>query len=130
MPQDEVYVCPQCQSPALDLGNIGDDVRCRKCGWGGKVKDTIAAPFQNPFSSQQQATEQFVKDIGMWVVETGAIELGRVLIKWGFMDRKNPDPKVLGRYATAIAKAVAIAILREREAIEVGPKAPDGEETY
>jgi len=68
--------------------------------------------------SQEETFKHFFNDMRAFLsMETLAIGLGAVLMKWGFLDTP-PDPKVFARYMGGVARAVCTSILQTRQELE------------
>jgi hypothetical protein len=121
MKQDKAYVCPQCASPAIHVPVLaGADFVCEACGWGGP--DAVVVPFTNPFNSSEQTWEKFGMELLNVFSQVGALPIGRVLVKWGFVSVEpsgKPSMNELVRYLRAMAGAIVTAVLEERKKIEV-----------
>ena len=120
--QDSVLFCPLCNCPTIDVSAlIGGAASCRNCHWHGKREDCIVKEIQHEFANQEEVFRTFSRDVQLLVAEFGAVPIGRMLRKWGFMpdgpDGK-PDTKVLTRYVRAIARGIAEAVVKERETVE------------
>lgn len=119
---DSVLFCPQCMSATIDASSlIGGGASCRACLWKGKKEDCIHKSINHQFTSQEEIFRAFSRDVQLLVAEFGAVPIGRMLRKWGFLtdgpDGK-PDATILTRYVRAIARGIASEIVKEREAIE------------
>ncbi len=123
MSKEEVYVCPQCNSPALDVPQlVGSRAQCRKCGWKGPVQDLVgvAMDIQGGLGgdSQEELTRQYMTDVRNTIAKDCALPIGRLLVKYGFVDSENIDKKVMAAYLVAVARAVAVTLLETRDKIE------------
>lgn len=120
--QDSVLFCSKCLSPTIDASVLaGGGASCRTCGWKGPREECLTKNINHQFASQEEIFREFSRDVQLLVAEFGAVPIGRMLRKWGFMvdgpDGK-PDTKILTRYVRAIARGIAEAIVKERELIE------------
>lgn len=120
--QDFVLFCPTCITATVDVSSlIGGGAACRSCGWKGTREECLTKTLQHQFSSQEEIFREFSRDVQVLVAEFGAVAIGRMLRKWGFMQDGSdgkPDAKILTRYVRAIARGIANEIVKEREAIE------------
>jgi hypothetical protein len=125
---DSVLFCPQCVSATIDVSSlVGGSASCRACRWQGKKEECLHKNINHQFTSQEEIFRLFSRDVQLLVAEFGAIPIGRMLRKWGFLtdgpDGK-PDAMILTRYVRAIARGIASEIVKEREAIEKETAAP------
>ena len=119
---DSVLFCPRCTSATVDVSSlIGGGASCRTCAWQGQREDCQVHAINHQFTSQEEIFRTFSRDVQLLVAEFGAVPIGRMLRKWGFLvdgpDGK-PDMKVLTRYIKAIARGIATSLVAERESIE------------
>jgi len=119
---DWVLFCPRCVSAAIDASLlIGGAASCRSCGWSGKKEECLHKEINHQFASRDEILREFSRDVQLLVAQFGAVPIGRMLRKWGFLvdgpDGK-PDTQVLARYVRAIARGIANEIVKEREAVE------------
>lgn len=121
MKQDKVYVCPQCASPAIHVPVLaGADFSCEACGWTGP--DPVFVPFSNPLGSADQTWEKFAAEVLTVFSEVGALPIGRVLVKWGFVSVEasgRPSKQELILYLKAMAGAIVTAVIEVRKKIEL-----------
>ena len=124
---DLVRVCPKCMSPMIDVSSVGSpiiqvgtdvvsDAGCRACGWKGKAGELANIPFENPFVDGTKTVEAFGRDVLMTIVRECAEPLGKLLIRWGFVNGKKIDKKQFSRYLSNVAKASAMSIIKTRDA--------------
>lgn len=120
--QDSVLFCPTCTSPTIDASTlVGGGASCRTCSWKGQREECLTKTINHQFVSQEEIFQQFSRDVQLLVAEFGAIPIGRMLRKWGFLVEDTdgkPNTKILTRYVRAIARGIAEAIVKEREVIE------------
>lgn len=120
--EDSVLFCPRCSKPTIDVSPlVGGGASCRTCTWTGQREECDVHLIKHQFSSNEEILHMFSRDVQILVAEFGAIPIGRMLRKWGFLvDGKDgrPDVKILTRYVRSIARGIAEAIVKEREAIE------------
>lgn len=128
MTAQEVYVCPKCGSPAVDVSELGVDATCRKCKWEGKVQDLVGTVIQVEgglgADPKEDMTRMYMKDVRDLVAKE-ALPFAQLLNKYGFIDKSTVDKKTLSIYLMAIAKAVAITLLETRDRIETGEEGTD-----
>lgn len=120
MTSSSAYLCADCGSPAVDVPVlVGGKYKCRTCSWEGD--DPILIPFSNPFGSSEETFQAFTGEFLREFAKTSALPLGRLLVKWGFVQRDKtgkPDTKVLARYIKAMAGGMVVAMLRECQNVE------------
>jgi len=129
---DKVYLCPTCGSAAVNAATIlaGGASLCKKCGWEGKLEDLAVVPFGHDFESPEKMLHALALDLRGVMAGGFAVELGRVLVKWGFMSELTSDNKedkiravkALSRYIGASANAIAATWLTERMKMETEQK--------
>jgi hypothetical protein len=120
-----VYLCPQCSSPSLSTPVLaGGEYACEACGWSGQ--DPVAVPFGNPFGTADATFRQFTQEVLNEFAKYSALPLGRVLVKWGFVEvvEGKPSTKQLARLIKAMAGGAILAMIDERKRIEVERVAP------
>lgn len=125
---DKVYVCPTCGSAAITTSSFaGSGSECGKCGWKGRLEELAAVPFSHDFMSPEAMLHALSMDIRSVIAGGFGVELGRILLKWGFMPAltvgsekdKLRTMKLLSRYIGAAAGAIATALISERMKMEV-----------
>lgn len=95
----------------------GGEASCEACGWRGTNSQLLGYTFDSGFANPEEILKNFAQDIKMVLVRNGiAIELGRLLLKWGFATKL--DPPTLTRYLMAVAQGMASAVLEERRVQE------------
>jgi ribosomal protein L37AE/L43A len=116
----KAFLCPQCSSPTVDTPVlVGGAYKCTSCGWEGE--DPILIPFGNPYGSEETTFKAFTEEFLKEFAKTSALPLGKILVKWGFVERDHngkPHTKVLARYIKAMAEGMITALLRECRAVE------------
>lgn len=111
------YFCPKCSNPVeiqSSLQGAPIPVQCGGCGWRGVHLELHAAPFKHEFRDDNEIADLMGKDLRTMLAQTAAQTYGRFLLKWGFLDQPIM-PAQLGRYMTAIAKAVVTTVVETRK---------------
>jgi len=111
------YVCPSCGNE-LKLPEItsGSNTITCSCGWSGTENQLLATAYQEHIGSEEDTTRALVNDIRQVLSEHFAVEIGRFLKRWGFMEK--PTAYVLGRYLHAISVAMLAAVIKEYAKLE------------
>lgn len=119
---DLVYACPECASPSVEYSALeGGEATCKACGWKGQKGDLLAVPFVNKFGTEEEVL-MAIRSEWRNIFGKFGTELGRFLVRWGFM-AVDPDDavgtkKALTRYLTAMASSSLVAVMQERQKIE------------
>ena len=123
MSETVLYICPQCGSTAITsktsmLVGTGqtDTFTCGTCKWKGLREQVVAVPFSHDWNTDEGLLQSLVSDLRTRLAQNIGKEFLRYLLRWGFMT--TADPQILGRYLSAIARAVITAIVEERLAME------------
>jgi hypothetical protein len=119
---DHVYVCPECASPSVEFSTLeGGNGTCKACGWAGTKSELLAVPFSNKFGTEEEIL-MAIRSEWRGVFGKFGTELGRFLVRWGFMSLDGVSAegvkKTLVRYLTAMASSSLVAVMRERQLIE------------
>lgn len=118
--QDKIYICPTCSSSAVQTPALaGMDFNCESCGWNGP--DALYVPFKNPLGSGADSWNKFATEILTVFTQSGALPVGRVLVKWGFVPvdaSGKPSKATLVRYLKAMAGAIVNSVVDERKTLE------------
>ena len=122
--QDKAYFCPACGASDVTASALaGGNANCNICTWKGAVEELPTFHFTHDMGTPEEVFRAFFVDVRKLLSQQFAVAFGQVLIKWGFLDA--PDArnatkvtKMLSRYMGAVAKAVANAIVTERQAME------------
>jgi hypothetical protein len=116
-PNDKAHFCPRCASASIVVSQlVGSDARCEICGWTGPSHELATFHFSHDFSSPDAVANAFFLDIRQLLSVNMCVSLGRLLMKWGFLD--SLQPQILARYVAAVAKAIATALIQERQQVE------------
>lgn len=123
--------CPDCGSPAVDASSlVGGVATCRTCKWEGVREDLLVHQAATDFTSREAVFTEFFRAINL-LLAPHAVEYARFLVRWGFLPAV-PTPEQLQRYLVAIAKGIAVGVVKEREIDErrrhpVPPRVPVGD---
>lgn len=117
----EVRICPNCSSTALEAMGDGGTVglptwKCGTCNTVLGREDIIVSRFKHELGDDSDVLDKLVRSLRNTVAADLALSMGRFLLKWGFLD--TPNPYLLSRYVNAVARAMLIAIIEERQKIE------------
>jgi hypothetical protein len=123
--KEEVYFCPQCGSPSLELPTLGGGTaKCNACQWEGPSKHLLVTQIRHELGDTEQLIEKFMTELRVNLAKHCAKIFGTLLHRWGFLGTEMRDgeeilsTKQLSRYMAAIAHASLLAIIRVREEIE------------
>lgn len=123
---ETAYVCPDCGSPLVEFSFLaGGNGTCKACKWMGPKDKLLSVPLTNTFGSSDEVFASMRNNLRS-VVSQSSVEYVRFLVKWGFVEAVQRGGKIevtnhkqVVRYVNAIAQAVFMAILNERQKIEV-----------
>lgn len=117
--KDHVFFCPACGSPSIETSELAGGVAsCTPCSWKGSREDLVQVPLEHSFSSQEEMLTRFITQVASTIAKTGAVEIGRVLLQWGFLDEKNIQEE-LQSYIRSMAVAAAKSVIETRQHLEV-----------
>lgn len=127
-PNDKAYFCPRCGSSTVETSELaGGECSCRSCKWTGRLEELPTFHFSHDMGSPEQVTQAFLSELRRLGATTLALPLAQFLIKWGFIAAHPPKDNVglklyardLGRYVDSAVIAMASAIIKTRDAIEL-----------
>lgn len=124
--KDHVFFCPACGGPSIETSELaGGAASCQTCDWRGSREDLMKVPLEHSFSSQEEMLTRFITQVASTIAKTSAVELGRVLLQWGFLDEKNIQ-KELQSYIRNIAVSAARSVVETRQHLEMARAAAQG----
>jgi hypothetical protein len=121
---DVARFCPACGSADVVTSTLaGGDAACNVCSWKGQVEDLHAFRFSHDLGTPEEVFRLFFLDIRKLLSRQFATEIGRLLIKWGFMDAPTAKNAALvqahlARYVGSIGRAIAESVVQTRAEIE------------
>jgi hypothetical protein len=127
---DVAWFCAQCGAADVSVSALaGGAAKCNVCSWQGKKEELAALPFAHDLGSPDAVFQQFFSDIRRLLSQQFAQDVGRMLIKWGFLEAPTPKnakktQQILARYIATIAKALAASIVTTRAELEKEQHAP------
>lgn len=108
--------CPQCGAASVDRSLLGGTASCKVCDWSGPEHELAAMPFEHGYGNDQELARAFFLDVRKLLGERFALEVGRMLMRWGFLP--VAEPRLLARYLSAAARAIVQSIFEERTKLE------------
>lgn len=119
----EIKFCPECGSAHIEQTNIlaaadysNDMFKCVSCEWVGRRDQLAISEITHQMGTNEDIFITLMNDLRNLLAKDVGVSLGGFLMKWGFISTMNP--KILGRYLSAIARAILTAVLQERVKIE------------
>ena len=116
--KETAYFCPACGTSSVTSSALaGGEACCGVCKWKGTREELVGFQFEHAFDSQEEMVARFVGQLSTALARSSAVEVGRILHQWGFLDEKtmNEDLKV---YIRMMAIASTRAVLEARQHIE------------
>jgi len=122
--QKEVRLCPGCGSPAVEFSSlVGGEAVCRVCKWKGDREELLVMPFDHIYGTEEGVGMALHNELRrVFSNPLFATDIIRFLTRWGFVevDKDNrADVPTTTRYIAAIGRAVLVAVIKEREKIEM-----------
>ncbi len=123
-PTDRAWFCPACGSADITASSLaGGEASCNTCTWKGGTVDLPTFHFTHDMGTPEEVFTAFFRDVRKLLGQNFATPIGHMLIKWGFLDapdQKNAQQvtRTLSRFIGSISKAVVVAIIEERRAME------------
>lgn len=116
--KENVLFCPACGTPSIEASSLaGGEAACQACSWAGKNEELVAVPIQHDFASREDMLLNFIKQLASTLAKSSAVEVGGVLLKWGFLDQNNMQAE-LQAYIKGMALAAGKSILETRQHLE------------
>jgi hypothetical protein len=122
--------CPKCLSAHIEHQISSIEViqtregwssvpaKCLQCAWTGLYAELLTHKVEHQSGkSEVDILRALATDMQSTMAKHWALELGRFLMRWGFVP-SDVTPQQLGRYLSAAATATLQAIMRERVKIE------------
>ena len=122
MPQETAYFCPDCGSSSVEKPVlIGGSASCKSCEWKGPSSDLLAHKFEHDMGSPDAMTNRLVSEVTNVLVKLMVTPLGRVLVRWGFLDPKHKYASAhLRQFMLEAGKAMMISFVETRDKIVSG----------
>lgn len=116
---DTAVFCPKCSSALIEHSVLSKEASCGTCKWKGQASELLSVPFSHDMGGRDQVALFFSNDFKTAVLRPILLPLAQFLMKWGFIDKKDPKLRLLlNRYITALARGMIRSILEERAALE------------
>ncbi len=115
-----LHMCPECGKPTVDVSSLSNTAMCRSCTWAGKEEDLLALP--TPGADPEALMNQFLSDFRNKITPAVATDLGRILVKYGFLTADELTPKTLLPYVKAAVNSMVVAVIKVRDQQETGGK--------
>jgi hypothetical protein len=117
-PNDKSRFCPTCGGADVEVSQLaGGGASCNICGWSGKVEELLTFHFSHNLGSPEQVFQSFFLDLRGVVSQRFLEQIGKLLIKWGFIDLPI-DRKLFARYVGGMCKGIVKGIFDTRKEIE------------
>lgn len=115
--KEKAFFCPTCGSASVNAPMLaGAEASCNTCTWRGPTHELALLRFDHGMGSPEQVAHNFMIEVRNLLTKNFAMEMGRMLMKWGFMPAN--ETKLFARYMGAIARGISTAIVQERQAID------------
>lgn len=109
--KEVIRLCPKCMnSQHVDIQMVAGTASCGECGWTGLEKELVATLGESP-ADAELLLKTFVKEVQVVLAQNLSLPLGRLLLKFGFIQKD--DPRTLTRYLVAVVRGVMSAIVTE-----------------
>ena len=116
--KETAYFCPACGTSSVTSSSLsGGEASCEVCRWRGTREELVGFQFEHGFDSHEEMVTRFVNQLSTALARSSAVEVGRILHQWGFLDEKtmSEDLKI---YIRMMAIASTKAVLEARQHIE------------
>lgn len=121
---DKAWFCPGCGSASVEASELGGTAKCLACTWTGTVADLNTYRFTHGHASKEEVLHHFAMDVRTLFSQHIALEIGKLLLKWGFivlptLAKDSPAfSKTVARYIGGAARAVAKSMVETRADID------------
>jgi len=122
--QDRAWFCASCGSADVVTSQLaGGGASCNICGWKGAKEDLAVFHFTHDMGGPDEVLRYFFLDVRRLLSKQLAVELGQVLIKWGFLeDPATANIKTvqqhMARYMAGVARGIVEGVVRVRTELE------------
>jgi len=117
--KDNAAFCPACGTPSVDYSGLaGGGAYCKVCSWEGPREELMQVPLEHEFASQEEMLIRFVRQVATVIAQSSAAEVGRVLLQWGFLDKKTLAEE-LPAYIRSMAVGAAKSVIETRHHLEI-----------
>jgi len=104
-----IRLCPKCMNGQhVDVQAVAGTASCGECGWTGLEKELIATLGASQANAELML-KAFVKEVQVTLAQHLSLPLGRLLVKFGFV--QATDKALLSTYLIAVLKSVMNAIV-------------------
>jgi len=117
-----LYFCPECGSPSIERSALsGGNASCRACSWAGTSDRLAAMPITGKTGEEDKLLINMVGDLRTVLARDVGVVLVKFLSKWGFLTTTDRQilAKQAGRYIAAAARGIMVALIEERDKMEV-----------
>lgn len=116
--KDSAFFCPSCGSSSVKVSALaGGDASCDACEWKGSREEMVNLPFEHNFASKEEMISRFVNQLASSIAKSSALDVGRILLQWGFLDEKRLQEE-LKIYIRVMAVAATKAVIEARQHME------------
>lgn len=125
MSETAAYFCPECGSPSISNASVltGSTATCRACNWAGPTENLAAIPISHGYGNTADLLTSMVGDLRSVLAKDAGVVFAKFLNRWGFISIEGPAKELagkrMGRYLAAIARAIVVSIIEERDKMEV-----------
>jgi hypothetical protein len=122
---DKGSFCPACGSAQIESSELGGPAKCLTCTWSGPSSQLNVYRFDHGHGSKEEVLLHFARDVRALLGKEMSLELGKLLLKWGFVSLPGNDKdeqklfsRTVARYIGGAAQAIAKSVVETRAAIE------------